>query len=215
MHHSTLATFSLLLAVVPLANTFLWGGGCCGAPVIATPCCGATSWAYAPPQVIGYERIPLYAKVPMPAPVYYYAPPPPPPAPPAPYPIPYYAPPPPPMAPIMDSGFAAVPIPAMPAPLTAAIPPPPPGKYGEGDVIAQPPPPPPGYVSSQPQGYGAPPPPPQQPIVGGGQVENGIEVTPEQVASGYQPQVASIPPSAAYEATGVAPSARRLRKFKN
>ncbi|PAV79914.1 hypothetical protein WR25_23889 isoform B [Diploscapter pachys] len=52
--------------------------GCCGG--------GATSWAYAPPQIVGYHRIPIYQKVLVPVP----APPPPPayPAPPMPIPQP-------------------------------------------------------------------------------------------------------------------------------
>uniref|UniRef100_A0A1I7UXX4 Uncharacterized protein n=1 Tax=Caenorhabditis tropicalis TaxID=1561998 RepID=A0A1I7UXX4_9PELO len=174
----------ILLVALPHANTFLFGGGCCGAPVVQSPCCGgATSWAYAPPQVIGYERIPLYAKVPMPAPPSYVQPPP--------------------------SGYVSQPV--------------------------------------APQGYQQQPPQQQFP----GQIEQGIEVTPEQISSGYQPQqqfggdssnygpqsgnqfgsqgsqfgsqsgsqssglVDSVASSAAYEATGIAPNARRLRKFKN
>ncbi|CAL2044437.1 unnamed protein product [Caenorhabditis brenneri] len=179
--YRSLAAFSVLLVALPQARAFLFGGGCCGAPVMQSPCCGgATSWAYAPPQVIGYERIPLYAKVPMPAPPQYVQP------------------------------------------------------------------PPQGYVSqpAAPQGYQQQ---PQQPQYGG-QVEQGIEVTPEQISSGYQPQqqqqfatadnsipsnygaqgsqygsqgsqsagfVEQVASNAAYEATGIAPSARRLRKFKN
>ncbi|CAI2353481.1 unnamed protein product [Caenorhabditis sp. 36 PRJEB53466] len=182
--HRSLAALYLLLVAVPHASAFLFGGGCCSAPIISSPCCGgATSWAYAPPQIIGYERIPLYAKVPMP-------------------------------------------------------PPPPPPSYVQ--------PPPTGYVSQPvaPQGYSYQ---PQQPI--GGPVEQGIEVSPDQISSGYQPQQLSsagnsaIPTSdfgsqsssglidssvgslqsavsntasnAAFEAAGIAPSARRLRKFKN
>ncbi|CAO4376772.1 unnamed protein product [Caenorhabditis nigoni] len=190
----SIAILSVLL--VSQTSGFLFGGGCCQAPVMQSPCCGgATSWAYAPPQVIGYERIPLYAKVPMPAPPTYVQP------------------------------------------------------------------PPQGYVSSQPvapqeyqQG-----PPPQQPQGYMGQVEQGIEVTPDQINSGYQPHqgeaqaqfsssqgqfaqgpqgqfaqqgqqfdgaasdiasqstglVQSVANNAAFESAGIAPSARRLRKFKN
>ncbi|CCD65765.1 Prion-like-(Q/N-rich)-domain-bearing protein [Caenorhabditis elegans] len=91
---------------------------------------------------------------------------------------------------------------------------------------------------------------PQQQFMG--QVEQGVEITPDQINSGYQPQqqmgfqsqqqqfssipnsgssnygadssfsgsqpaglVQSVASSAAFEAAGVAPSARRLRKFKN
>ncbi|CAD6190046.1 unnamed protein product [Caenorhabditis auriculariae] len=47
-------------------SSFLFGGGCC--QPVSSCCGGGSSWAYAPPTVIGYERIPLYAKVPMPPP---------------------------------------------------------------------------------------------------------------------------------------------------
>ncbi|CAP37574.2 Protein CBG20590 [Caenorhabditis briggsae] len=282
----SIAVLSVLL--VSQTSAFLFGGGCCQAPVMQSPCCGgATSWAYAPPQVIGYERIPLYAKVPMPAPPTYlvrsrpvvqrvvqsepYYPPPPPPPPLAP---PVYQPQPSYPAP-MDN-FASGPQSAITS-VSNRIPsviPPPQDRYDDGDVIVietddnrrrrmskfvQPPPQ--GYVSqpvAPPQGYQQGPP-PQQPQGYMGQVEQGIEVTPDQINSGYQPHqgeaqaqfsssqgqfaqsqgqfaqgpqgqfdgaasdiasqstglVQSVANNAAFESAGIAPSARRLRKFKN
>ncbi|VDL79258.1 unnamed protein product [Nippostrongylus brasiliensis] len=63
----------LLLSFVAASNAF-----CC-APAFTT-CC----MAYQPPTIIGYQRIPIYAKVPrrpVPVPETYQAPPPPPPMP--------------------------------------------------------------------------------------------------------------------------------------
>nr|pir hypothetical protein C26F1.1 - Caenorhabditis elegans [Caenorhabditis elegans] len=266
--HRSFAAFSILLVAIPQASSFLFGGGCCGAPAVQS-CCGSTSWAYAPPQVIGYERIPLYAKVPMPPPPTYamprqaqrapmiqsqpYYPPPPPPPPPAPqYPSSssyqhqgsYYS-----------SGASAPMDNVAHAPgssvssVSNTIPsiiPPPQDKYNDGDVIIS-------VERYQPNhfrniiGYQQQ---PQQQFMG--QVEQGVEITPDQINSGYQPQqqmgfqsqqqqfssipnsgssnygadssfsgsqpaglVQSVASSAAFEAAGVAPSARRLRKFKN
>ncbi|PIC23306.1 hypothetical protein B9Z55_017051 [Caenorhabditis nigoni] len=250
----SIAIISVLL--VSQTSGFLFGGGCCQAPVMQSPCCGgATSWAYAPPQVIGYERIPLYAKVPMPAPPTYYYPPPPPPAyqpqPSYPAPMDNFA-----SGPSSSSSSSFQPtITSVSNRIPSAIPPPQ-DKYDDGDVIVQPPPQ--GYVSSQPvapQGYQQGPP-PQQPQGYMGQVEQGIEVTPDQINSGYQPHqgeaqaqfsssqgqfaqsqgqfaqgqqfdgasdiasqstglVQSVANNAAFESAGIAPSARRLRKFKN
>ncbi|KAL6743290.1 hypothetical protein Aduo_016345 [Ancylostoma duodenale] len=66
----------LFLSLVSMSNAF-----CC-APVAFTSCC----MAYAPPTIVGYQRIPIFARVPkrrLPPPVEesYQAPPPPPPPP--------------------------------------------------------------------------------------------------------------------------------------
>ncbi|CAI5453546.1 unnamed protein product [Caenorhabditis angaria] len=157
----------VLSMITPISGLFF---GCCGAPQIQTGCCSQTSWAYAPPRIIGYERIPLYAKVPV------------------------------------------------------AAPPP---------AYIQPPPPPPqapnGYLQ-QPEQIGNYAPQQGQFVnnVNNGQIENGVEVSLDQInsntaslnsAANYGAQSQSLlssAPSSGFESSGlIAPAARRLRLHKN
>ncbi|CAB3396827.1 unnamed protein product [Caenorhabditis bovis] len=153
------------------ASAFLFG--CC-APQVQTSCCGGTSWAYAPPQIIGYERIPLYAKVPVPQPAYP-NPPPPPPLPP----MPIYTPPPTTLAPTTTSSRPRIVFVSFSPPNSYGAPPP--------LVMSQPAAPEP-VVVSQPS-YSAPPPPPivmSQPAILGG--------PPQPIVVSSRPAIATMIP---------------------